>query len=244
MKPKTLLILLIILLPLAVATYIVVGFDTTTSRHSRLGQHPFAGWQVERIAAIRVTHATGAVTLEKQGDIWTVADRYGYPADFSKISDLVQKISDSSVGSAFELFSDTLDRLQLHDPAAPDIPAAHKARRVVFQDGRGEPLLDILLGRAREGTMGGHYVLPVGSSVGYLVDRDFQPFGGRVADWIQKDLLDVRPEAIRRVVCEDPRSGRTLYVLERPAPDRDPVWTDAVPGDDIHAARIDAVFRA
>jgi hypothetical protein len=105
--------------------------------------------------------------------------------------------------------------------------------------------LDVLLGRAREGSAaGGHYMLPAGSDQGYLVDRDFRLFSGQALDWMEKRLLDVRPEDIERVVCEDPRSGRVLYTLARPEPGHEPVWTAAREQDRVQEHRIDAVFRA
>lgn len=244
MRPKMLLLLAGMLLPLAVAAGVMMDWGGKGTRHSRLGQHPFAGWPVERASVILLTRADGVTTLKREDPIWIVEERYGYPADFARIRDLVQRISDCRLGSTFQVFPDTLDRLHLHDPAAPNVPAGQKGLRVIFQDAQDRPLLDVLLGRPRAGMAGGHYVMPSGSSVGYLVDRDFRSFGGRPWDWIERELLDVQPEDIERVVCEEPATGQVLYTLRRPEPHLDPVWMDALPGYRVREGRVEAVFRA
>jgi hypothetical protein len=245
MKAKTFLILLSILFVLAGVTYVMVDFDPSVPAHSPMGQQLFADLPANSIAAIELIHVDGSVNLSKQNDIWVVEERSGFPADFEKISDLVRRVIEMRIGSSFEILPDMLGPLQLHDPREVLVPEAHKGMRIIFKDAAHQPLLDIIVGKARETTAGsGNYVLPQQSRLGYLVDGNLRRFSRQSPDWIQNKLLDVDPEDIERVVCEDPDSGEVLYTLQRPGPGQDPIWIGGDPEGVQRTFRVDTVFRA
>jgi hypothetical protein len=245
MKAKTFLILLSTLFVLAGVTYVMVDFDPSVPAHSPMGQKLFADFPANRIAAIELIHVTGSLNLRRQNDIWVVVERFGFPADFEKITDLVRRVTQMRIGSSFEILPDMLGPLQLHDPREVLVPETYKGMRIVFKDADHQPLLDIIVGKARETTAGsGNYVLPQQSRLGYLVDENLRRFGRQSPDWIQSKLLDVDPEAIERVVCEDPESGGVLYTLQRPAPGQDPIWIGGDPEGGQRTFRVDTVYRA
>lgn len=246
MKSKPLLMLVIILAGLVAVAYLVVDVNLAAPQRSTMGLPLFSDLPVNRVAAIGLTDADGSVTLKKDGSAWVVSERFGFPADFDKISDLVRKTAAMQIGHGFEIFPDTLSRLQLHDPAAAEVPRSERGQRVIFRDDREQALLDIILGKSRQAAMGGggHFVLPTGSQAGYLVAGNFERVGRRPSDWIKNTLLDIKPEAIWRVVCEDPESGRIHYTLERPQPGQDPLWSGAQPGAVLRPFRFDSVYRA
>ncbi len=246
MKAKTFLILMSILGVLAVVTYVTVDFNPSGPAHSPMGQKLFADLPANDIAAIELMHVDGAVNLKKENDLWVVVERAGFPADFEKISELVRRVVEMRIGSSFEILPDMLGPLQLHDPADERVAATDRGMRFIFRDAHQQPLLDIIVGKARETTAGsGNYILPRQSRVGYLVDGNLRRFGRQSPDWIQNKLLDVHPEEIERVVCEDPGSGEVLYTLQRPQPDQDAIWIDGDPDESAHRTfRIETVYRA
>jgi hypothetical protein len=46
---------------------------------------PFAKLPVNSVEKLVITSSKDKATLQKASDIWTVAERSGYPADFSKL---------------------------------------------------------------------------------------------------------------------------------------------------------------
>lgn len=243
MRPKTFIILLVVLVILGAGIW-MTGTRKTTSPDSRMGEKLFTDLDTTRIQAIHIQGRTQTVNLEKK-DIWEVASRYGYPADFDKITDTVRRLTAARIGSSFEATPDTRRNLGLFDPDDASMAEA-AGLRIVFDDAAGQTLLDVLVGRAREAAAGtgGHYLLPGGSVTGYMVDQNFLFVGRSPVDWLNKHLLDVPAEDIEKVVCTDTRTGQTYYTLARPEPYADPVWMEAAPGDILRTARFDAAFRA
>ena len=98
MKPKTFLILVVVLCILGAATYFVLNREKPAGQTaSIMGEKPFGELPLNDIAAVRIVSvengAIRTVGLKNEASGWTVADRFGYPADFKSISDLVEKFT-------------------------------------------------------------------------------------------------------------------------------------------------------
>jgi hypothetical protein len=113
MKKKHLLVLL--------AVAVVVGL---VGLYFQISQ--YSGWNdsktdrtilqnlaVNDITKIQVRSAPASVTLEKKGDQWGVADRDDYPADFTKIRDLIKLLWGLKAGQETQVGPSQLGRLKL-----------------------------------------------------------------------------------------------------------------------------------
>jgi len=111
-----------LLLLLAVA--VVVGLLAIYFQISK-----YAGWNdsktdrtifqnlaVNDITKIQIRSTPASVTLEKKGDQWSVADRADYPADFTKIRDLIKILWELKAGQETQVGSSQLGRLKLIEP--------------------------------------------------------------------------------------------------------------------------------
>lgn len=241
MKPKTFFFLLIIVLALGGGIWLSGGRQAPV-QDSRMGEKVFTDLDATRIEAITLQSAAQTVRLEKQ-EVWVVTDRDNYPADFGKITDMVRRLTAAKMGSSFEATPENRRHLGLLDPAEARPPEA--GLRIIFDDRTGHTLLDIIVGRAREASVGtgGHYLLPTGASRGYMVDQNFLFVGRQAVDWLEKDLLNVSADDIETVECIDPQTGAVCYTLSRPEAYADPAWMQATPGDTLRTSRFDAVFR-
>jgi hypothetical protein len=116
MKKKHLLLLL--------AVAVVVGLAGVFFQISQ-----YAGWNdsktdrtiyqnlaVNDVTKIELRSAPASVTLEKKGDEWGVAEREGYPADFTKIRDLIKLLWGLKSGQETQIGPSQLGRLKLLTP--------------------------------------------------------------------------------------------------------------------------------
>jgi hypothetical protein len=116
MKKKHLLLLL--------AVAVVVGLAGVYFQISQ-----YAGWNdsktdrtiyqnlaVNDVSKIELRSAPASITLEKKGDEWGVAERAGYPADFTKIRDLIKLLWGLKAGQETQVGPSQLGRLKLLPP--------------------------------------------------------------------------------------------------------------------------------
>jgi hypothetical protein len=71
---------------------------------------------VNDITVVQIRSAPAAVTLEKKGTEWGVAERSAYPADFTKIRDLVKMLWELKAGQEMQVGPSQLGRLNLIAP--------------------------------------------------------------------------------------------------------------------------------
>jgi len=111
-----------LLLLLAVA--IVVGlvciyFQISQSARwndSKTDRTIFQNLAVNDITKVQIRSAPASVTLEKKGDEWRVAERDDYPADFTKIRDLIKILWELKAGQEMQVGPSQLGRLKLIEP--------------------------------------------------------------------------------------------------------------------------------
>jgi len=76
----------------------------------------FQNLAVNDITKIQILSAPAKVTLEKKGDVWGVAERADYPADFTKIRDLIKMLWGLKAGQEMQVGPSQLGRLHLVEP--------------------------------------------------------------------------------------------------------------------------------
>lgn len=229
MKAKTFFTLLVLCAVLAGAAWFVLE-PGKPKPDAAGGGRLLADLPANDILRIEITGPDGAVILEKGEAVWGVKERFGYPADFSKLTDLVVKLRDMKIDRSFPADADTLDRLSLRTPGtAPENPAARTVgTRIRLTGPENKALADILIGKTREsGTgKGGNFVMPEGGKTVCVVDREFSLLKADPADWIEKELLDISPDMVAKVDRIDPEGKAPLYTVKRPAASRPPEITD------------------
>ncbi len=249
MKIKTFVTLLIILAVLAVAGILIVREQSPQSTGVALGTQLLKDLPLNGVVAIKIEGPEeDTVSLAKKGDQWVVEDRYDYPADFSKIADFVRSLQQMKVGRSFEASEDALKRLVLRDPRGADIPGDEKGILVELKDKAGNSLADVVLGQRRKTGQGaatqGQYIRLGEDPMVYLVDRDFASYRREPADWLEKLLVDVADDTVRRVVCEGLDEEGILYTVERSEQGKDLVLLDPPPDKKIKKASLDILARA
>ena len=123
MKAKTFLILLMMAGLLVVLALIRWG-DEKNEAEVKMGAKLFADLPVNAVASVTIADADNTVTLVKGEEVWQVAERSGYAANFDELRDMIVKLSRLKIGRSFAGSPDTLARLSLNPPSASDTSAS------------------------------------------------------------------------------------------------------------------------
>ena len=248
MKLKTFAILLITFCILLAVVLLTSHQKKTTEHQAGMGAKLFTSLAAGDIAAITITSPQATARLKQTPNGWIVENRFDYPADFSKVAELVQKLSNAKVGRTFTASPEIQARLSLYPPEQQEMPADQKGTRIVLADKDAKKLADLIIGKQREESSGAgagtYYVLRPSESRVYLIDQNFRFLEKKPAGWLNNKPIDLNPKRIQKVVCFDTRKNRTIYTLQRPSEDREPVLSDLPAGKKMAKFKADQVFEA
>ncbi|MFO7598908.1 MAG: DUF4340 domain-containing protein, partial [Candidatus Desulfacyla sp.] len=221
MKPKTLVILLVILVVLAGAGALLIHSRDTRSSSGEMGAYLLEKLPVNDIASIVIKTPTSAVSLKRAADFWIVEERFGYPADFAKLSLFVRTLKEVKVGRKFDASDKVLKRLSIKSPEDADALDEEKGTRVRMTDAKGNLLLDMVLGKTRakdpqKGPPDGRYVRVGEAPEIYLIDKVLSSFEGGAAEWLEKSPVRVDAGEIQKIACLGPGETPVRYLFERP----------------------------
>ena len=248
MKSKTFLILIVVLCVLGLASYLVLHREKPAGEKSLMGEKLFEKLPLDAVAAVKIASADDlevkTVELKKDDNGWGVAERFGYPADFKSISDLVEKFTESKIGRTFEGDPATLARLQLNPPDSQDAEADSKGLRVQLLGADNKPLVDTIVGKQRESSagQGGHYLKKADGATVYLVDQSFRFIDKKPSQWIKTDLIDIKGKDVASVVCVSPEGDETVYEAARPEKDKDPELKDPLADRTLKNRSVNSLF--
>ncbi|MBW1734431.1 MAG: DUF4340 domain-containing protein [Deltaproteobacteria bacterium] len=225
MKPKTLVILLIILCALAGAGALIIYIQGSGSHSEVLGTYLIEDLPANDVASIIIETPSSTVSMRKKGDVWVVEERFGYPADFSRISGLVRKLKEVKVGRRFESSEKILKRLSLKKPRDKGAGEDEKGTRIRLENEEGKPLLGILLGKNRmkgkdQKIPDGQYVMLSRGPEVYLIDTILSSFGSGPSTWLSKKPVEVDAAEVRSIRCTGPEGAPVYYRFERPGKDK------------------------
>lgn len=207
---------------LAVVTVAVAGgaYYATLERDATIAdawqRQPLYPGLLERVndaTSVRVaTQSDGTVTMTKEGDTWTVAEKYGYKADFDKIRDALVELASMETLEPKTQKPENFAALHVQDVTPKDGGNTDSIR---FTAKAGDkPLADLLIGLTRPKDMGaGVFVRKHGDTQVWLASGSFQP-PRRTLQWLDRDVVNIDSRRILRVTMTHP-DGDT-FTVERP----------------------------
>jgi hypothetical protein len=163
---------------------------------------------------------TPSVTIHKQGDEWTVAERANYPADVSKLRNLLLSLRDAKILEEKTSNPANYSIIGVEDPTKPGATGAQI--ELIAKGGKQ----DVIVGKPAEQ---GNFVRRVGEKSSYIVEPGIS-FEAEPRYWIDTRLLDISADKIQSIQFK-PETGPT-YTVRRvsetpPAPATQP--TPATP---------------
>ena len=246
MKPKNLIILVIILAVLAGLSFLVKNKQPTKSSKKEIGGEFITNLPVNDIASITIHSEEEKLTLGKKDDKWVVKTRYDYPADFKKIKEFVLKLKESKIGRSFKASDATISRLGMKKPDDEKAKEDEKGMIVTLSDKDNKQIAQFTIGNTRDTDTGsgGQYIYNEEDSLIYLLDKVLKYTEKESSGWLEKELLDVKAEDIEKVECVN-EEDVTVYTVKRPEKGKKPELLTPVPeGRKLKSSELDSLFRS
>jgi Domain of unknown function (DUF4340) len=145
--------------------------------------------------------ATPVVTVHKQGEEWTVAERANYPADVPKLRKLLLALSDAKIREEKTSDPANYSILGVEDPTKPGATGAQI--ELIAKQGKQ----DVIVGKPVEQ---GNFVRRVGENSSYIVEPGIS-LEAEPRYWIDTRLLDISADKIQSIQFK-PETGSSYTV--------------------------------
>ncbi|MBV9877702.1 MAG: DUF4340 domain-containing protein [Verrucomicrobia bacterium] len=200
---------------------------------------PFAKLPVNSVEKLVIKSSKDTATLQKKSDIWTVAERDGYPADFSKIRELITSLWEFKVVRLLDVGPSQFGRLNIVAPGQGD----HSGVELDLDDASGKSIKSLIFGKTfggenssqdqeEEGPSGeGRFVYdPSEKDKVYLSKENFYTVDPSPKSWLDKDFI--RAEGVKEIE----RPGSDGWKLSKK--DEKAAWelVDAKPGETLNTS--------
>jgi hypothetical protein len=159
---------------------------------------PSLAKELNTVTMLRVIKgsATPTVTIQKQGERWTVAERANYPADVPKLRRLLVALSDARIREEKTSNPASFSVIGVEDPSSPGASGAQVD--VVAQDGKHA----VIVGKA---AAEGSFVRRVGENASFIVEPAIS-LEAEPRYWIDTQLVDLAAAKIQSIDFK-PASG-------------------------------------
>ncbi len=224
MRTKPLITLLVLALVLVWTAHRLTR-QRTPPPPPELGRLLLPGLPLNEVARVTVSSATSTVTVERTEGVWTVRERHGYPAQFTRLRDALIRLSDLKIADVRPADqASARERMGFSPTASGDLSGGPAL--LTLENQSGQTLGALRLGghhlrRAPAGSpyMGefpeGRYITPFTGTVAYLVKDPLHEFTDQPNDWIDTQLLNVDAESLIRIQIDG--AEREPLTFERPA---------------------------
>jgi hypothetical protein len=205
---------------------------------------PFAKLPVNSVEKLVITSSKDKATLQKASDIWTVAERSGYPADFSKIRELMTSLWEFKVVRQLDVGPSQFGRLNIVAPGQGD----HSGVELNLDDASGKSIKNLIFGKTfggenstpdqeEEGPSGsGRFVYdPSEKDKVYLSKENFYTVDASPKSWLDKQFITADGvKEVARVSSSDADAWKVSRKDEK-AP-----WelVDAKPGETLNTGAV------
>jgi hypothetical protein len=206
-----------------------------------MGQKVLNDFPLNEIAQVRIKQPDAELNLAKVDDLWSVKERWNYPANFSQIGDLLRKMWELKAVRSLRVGPSQYGRLELLSPEKET--GTNAGTLLEFKDKTGKMVRSLLVGkkamRASENPSpmgGGDY--PVGRYVAspdnlqnvWLISDTLSDVEAKPDRWINKDFFKV--EKLRSIsVTQTVETNSWALVREKEGGDLDLV--DKKPGEEF-----------
>ena len=182
--------------------------------------------RLDAIDSVRLERDGTTMTARRTDGRWTLAERWGYPADARKIDTLILGVANLRAMEAKTSLADKLPRLELEDPSTDEATS----KRVTLMDGADETVASLVVGKQRYGAFGpgraGSYVRRDGEMQSWLADRSLT-LPATATDWLEPQIVDIPAETIESVELRS--NGETAVRLARAGEDSGGLELESIP---------------
>jgi uncharacterized protein DUF4340 len=248
MNRKQLVVLLVVFIVLGLAGWALYqrGENSWQSANKEIGQKLLGDLPVNDVTHLAIKQGTNQVNLVKKDDLWRVAERKDYPANYSEISGFLLKVRDLKSVQTEQVGPSQLPKLGLGAQAG-----TNSAVVVDFLGQNDKPIRSLFLGKKHmrksdrpspygdlgdEGWPDGRYI-KVGnnSSSVALVSDAMANIEPKPEQWLNKDFFKV--EKARSIAVDFPVATNS-WKLTRETETGEWKLADAKPGEQLDPMKI------
>jgi hypothetical protein len=204
---RSLIILVTLILAMAALLWISPRESNNTGNETLF---PQLKNDLNDISKVTIVGANGITiaTLERGAEQWTVAEKYGYPADVARLRRNLIGLADAIIVEEKTADPAMYARLGVEDISSPDATGFQLNLHGV--DAGTDPSTSVIVGTTGvRGKMA--YVRRTGEARSLLVTADLD-IGDQINDWLDRNLLDIGSDEIRTVRITQPDG--TLLKIE------------------------------
>jgi hypothetical protein len=249
MKTKPLFILIVCAVILALVAVRMSRNETRRSTPPQLGNKvlPSLERSVNDVGGVLVCSPSVTTRVARIDGIWRVPGKHNYPADFSKVRELLTKLVDLKILQSIRSSPAVLSDLQLGMTASGPASAAIL---LDLQDRTGRTLATLRVGKPRlrsapEGEMSPYGSFPDGRFVAtdndhvYLVGDALTELATSDKDWLDAEFLNVNSSDVTSIEVTGTTSG--VARVERTSPSGELALKDLKAGQQADAAKLNSL---
>jgi hypothetical protein len=247
MKARQLAIVLVALIVLGGIALVLRSRNATSWREAAtITEGKILNFQLNDATHLTIKSGADELNLVKKAEVWTVAERFDYPADFNQVTDLVRKLWELRPTQDVKVGPSQLGRLELVEPGKGsgggnsiliDVKGRHDKRLAALLLGKKQ------LQESDQSAVGmaaaGRYAMPWdGSNHVFLISESFDRLQTKPEGWLNHDFIKVQDPKSIMVTGPTPNMN---WKLARDSATT--VWklADAKPGEELDSAKAQAL---
>jgi hypothetical protein len=179
----------------------IIGNDLTEEFSS-----PDAAKRLRIVRFNEDTATMGDFEVAEENGIWSIPSKKGYPADAARqMAEAATSLMDRKILQVASKSAGDHEEYGVIDPLSPKLEVGQKGvgTHVVMYDVHGEPLVDLIIGKAVKDADGQRYVREAGRDIVYVIEIDPSKLSTNFEDWIEKDLLKLDSWDMQQVDIKD-----------------------------------------
>lgn len=216
MKGKNLLVLIVLAVVLAIVA-VKTSDNGSKSSPNVIGKPVFPDLVADDVEKIVITSAEGTTTVARVNDIWSVPDRFNYPADFNKLKDYILKFTDMKIGQIMKLDEKQKAAMKLTPATGTRVDLVGKNNATITSILIGEARMRKPAGEMAEygGYPDGQYISPDNGKNIYLVSAALSELPLNAKNWLDPDLLNVMSSDIKEISITGPDRKDTKLIRKK-----------------------------
>lgn len=199
MKTNRLILLFVITVIVVTVAIVTTNRQSPTTAKQKTLLFPDFKTVINNVNKITVKQGKDMLTVVDKGKgNWKIKEADDYPALFSKVKQTALAVSGMQVISQKTSNPALYPKLGVEDPSS----AGAKSSLLTLSDASGKPLVSLIVGKSRlsPAASGSHglYVRLPGKKPALLVESNLKA-SVKVADWIDRELMDISPDRISEI---------------------------------------------
>lgn len=218
MNKKHISIFLAVTVVVVIAAVIAVKQQQSAVVNKQAGEVLFPGLEakVNDVAKIEIVKGEDHVTLQRTDGSWQIVEKDNYPADFSKVKEVVMKVAAFTTIEAKTKIPENYGKLNVEDPTQEDA----KSVLVSIKDNADNELAGVIVGRMETGSFA-----TVGQDKTYVrKNKDDQAWlvkGGLVvnddpSDWVTEEIMNIASSRVKKVEITHEDGKKVIIEKEKP----------------------------